>query len=347
MATISSITLEQFRIHEKHSFALSSDTTIITGKNGSGKTSILEAIYIALQGTSFKASDKDCIRDGSEWFRIQALFDDNSIRSVGYEYNENRRRKQVVIDNTKKSRLTYKDKIPVILFEPNDLRLLHGSPERRRAFIDGFISQINPQYQQTLRKYERALKQRNNLLKNQNVQPDDVFVWDVALSEYGSEIISQREVYIAKINEQLSDIYRDIAQTGDDISLHYSHTYIGSVQQKLMRDLQEGFARDKVLGYTSSGPHRHDVIFRFNMKPALTVASRGEIRTIVIALKLLEAQILELVFSQKPIVLLDDLFSELDSDRQKYLSEAIRSHQIIITTTHLPDNTSHVHTIPL
>lgn len=347
MATIRSITLEQFRIHEKASFTLSPDTTIITGKNGSGKTSILEALYIALQGTSFKASDKDCIRDGSDWFRIEAKFHDESVRSVGYEYGENKRRKQVVIDNTKKTRLTYKEKVPVILFEPNDLRLLHGSPERRRTFIDSFIGQINPTYQQTLRRYERALKQRNNLLKKDTASRDDVFVWDIALSEYGAEIIRQREVYIAKINEKLTDIYQDIAQTKDEISLHYSHTYIGSVQQKIMKDLQDNYARDRVLGYTSSGPHRHDIVFQFNTKPALSVASRGEIRTIVIALKLLEAQILELVFSQKPIVLLDDLFSELDSDRQKYLSEAIRSHQIIITTTHLPDNTTDVSTIPL
>lgn len=336
MAIIRDIQIENFRVHDSQKINFSPDTTIITGKNGTGKTSILEAVYIALQGTSFKTNDKDCIQEGKDYFRIKLTLSDDTERFVSYEYTDIKKQKQIKINSQKKSRLSFKDKIPVILFEPNDLRLLHGAPDRRRAFIDAFISQINPIYTSTLHKYERALKQRNKLLKTPGTTHNDMFAWDIALSEYGAEIIAEREVYIEKINTSIGDIYTNIAQTSDTITLHYSHTYIGSIKQKILKELTDNYDRDSILGYTSSGPHRHDILFQFNHKPALSVASRGEIRTIVIALKLLEAQILEYIFGQKPIVLLDDLFSELDSDRQQYLSEAIQSHQIIITSTQLP-----------
>lgn len=220
------------------------------------------------------------------------------------------------------------------MFEPDDLRLLHGSPTRRRQFIDRLISQLDPLYGPALRKYERALKQRNNLLKKAHTTHDELFVWNIALSEYGAYIIEQRIRFIEEINSHLNDAYNDIAQSKDTVTVHYSHTAIGSVKQKLLAELHSHSERDRLLGYTSSGPHRHDVIFRYNDTPALSVASRGEVRSIVLALKFLEVDIIEKITGIKPIVLLDDVFSELDEKRQSALIlNNLKDVQLLIATT--------------
>lgn len=318
--------------------------TVITGQNGSGKTSLIEAVYVALQGSSFKGSDSDMLRTDCPWWRIDLSFTDNTKRTVKFDHSRVYGRKQFIIDEKTAYRLTSKHKYPVVLFEPDDLRLLNGSPTRRRQFIDRFISQLDPLYSSTLRKYERALKQRNNLLKKPSISSDELFVWNVALSEYGAYIIEQRTAFIEQINSKLNDTYNDIAHSSDVVSVHYSHTSIGDVKQKLLSELHHHNERDKLYGTTSVGPHRHDVVFRFNNSPALSVASRGEVRTIVLALKFLEVGIIEQITNHKPIILLDDVFSELDVSRQKALSDTIRAHQIIITSTYvLSDSTVYQH----
>lgn len=335
---VTKLSVQNFRSHENFTTTLSPSMTVITGQNGSGKTSLIEAIYIALQGTSFKGSDSDVLQKESPWWRIDIAFDDNSKRTVKFDPSKSYGRKEFTVDEKKAYRLTPKNKQPVVLFEPDDLRLLNGSPTRRRQFIDRFISQLNPLYGTTLRKYERALKQRNNLLKKPLTSHDELFVWNIALSEYGAYIIEQRTIFIEQINNKLNGTYNDIAHSNDVISVHYSHTSIGDIKQKLLAELHHHNERDKYLGNTSVGPHRHDMIFQFNNSPALSVASRGEVRTIVLALKFLEVGIIEQITNIKPLILLDDVFSELDVDRQKALSDTIRAHQIIITSTHVLSN---------
>lgn len=346
MTVVSKLSVTNVRSHTNYVIDLSPTITVITGENGSGKTSLLEAIYITLQGTSFKGSDIDVLKRGGEWWRIDMVLDDQSKRTASFDPSLTSGKKKFVVDEKVNYRLPQKSKFPVVLFEPDDLRLLNGSPSRRRQYIDRFISQLDPLYGTTLRKYERALKQRNNLLKNAYIRPEDLFVWNIALSEYGAYIIQQRTVFIEEINIKLNNAYDDIAGTGDIVSVHYSHTSIGDIKQKLLNDLDTNNERDRHLGYTSIGPHRHDVIFEFNNFPALSVASRGEVRSIVLALKFLEVDIIEKITDKKPIILLDDVFSELDLARQKALSDTIRSHQIIITSTHVlsdSDNYHHIH----
>jgi DNA replication and repair protein RecF len=344
MVVVTKLSVQNVRSHDSFMTTLSPSMTVITGQNGSGKTSLIEAIYVALQGSSFKGSDSDLLRKDCPWWRIDIGFKDNTKRTVKFDPSKVYGRKQFVIDEKTSYRLTPKHKYPVVLFEPDDLRLLNGSPTRRRQFIDRFISQLDPLYGTTLHKYERALKQRNNLLKKPFISLDELFVWNVALSEYGAYIIQQRTVFIEQINSKLNDAYNDIAQSNDIVSVHYSHTSIGDVKQKLLSELHHHSDKDKLTGNTSVGPHRHDVIFQFNNSPALSVASRGEVRTIVLALKFLEVGIIEQITNIKPIILLDDVFSELDIDRQKALSDTIRAHQIIITSTHvLSDGTKYQH----
>ena len=176
------LSVKNVRSHDEKTIDLSSNTTVITGNNGIGKTTLLEAIYIALQGTSFKGTDVEILKHNAEWYRIDLLLDDDITRTVMFDPSRSSGKKRFIVNDKTSYRLSLRDKYPVVLFEPEDLRLLHGSPARRRQFIDYFITQIDPTYNTTLRRYDRALKQRNTLLKRDTVTNNDLFVWNVALS---------------------------------------------------------------------------------------------------------------------------------------------------------------------
>jgi DNA replication and repair protein RecF len=306
--------------------------TLITGSNGSGKTSLLEAVYIALQGSSFKGSDLEVLKHDSPWYRIDIEFDNGVKRSVKFDPSRQTGKKQFEVDNKTAYRLTFAHKYPVVLFEPDELRLLGGSPARRREFIDRFISQFDPEYALSLRRYERALKQRNSLLKHHNSNQNDLFVWDVSLSKYGAVIVERRTKIIEQLQPALESVYKDISHSGDSAFIHYSAQYKGSIEQKLLSELHQAADRDRRLGYTSVGPHRHDILFDLNGSSAAGTASRGEIRTIVLALKFLEVDIIKLHTDKPPIILLDDVFSELDESRQHALMDRFSHYQTIITS---------------
>jgi DNA replication and repair protein RecF len=344
VTSIRKLQVNNIRSHAAYVVSFSPEVTILTGANGSGKTSLLEAIYISLQGSSFRGSDADILQKEQPWWRIDIDFEDESRRTVKYDPQKTVSRKQFIIDEKTTARIPAKYKYPVVLFEPEDLRLLHGSPSRRRQFIDRFIGQLNPLYGPTLRKYERALKQRNNLLKHAYMADDQLFAWNVALAEHGTYIIEQRIAFIEQINRDLASLYQEISGTHDDVSIHYSHTFVGDVKQKLLHELHASLQKDRYLGNTSVGPHRHDVLFSINTSPALSTASRGEARTIVLALKFLEVAIIEQLTGKVPIILLDDVFSELDASRQKLLTSQLKGHQIIITsaTSNAGDDLYHI-----
>lgn len=325
---ITSLRVQNVRIHSSYELSLLPHTTVVTGPNGSGKTSLIEAIYVALRGASFKGSDSDVLRRESDWYRIDVV-EDEATRTVKFDPNRTSGKKQFVIDGKTNYRLLPKYKKPVVLFEPNDLRLLHGSPSRRREYIDMFITQIDPLYNTALHRYDRALKQRNNLLKQQVISPDELFVWDMALSEHGAYIMKKRGEVVRQINNQLAPIYQTIAGKNDAVTVHYPHE---SSQQKLLADLHAHAQRDMILGFTSVGPHRHDIVFQFADSPALAVASRGEVRSIMLALKFIEVEIMQRLLGMKPIILLDDVFSELDATRQDHLVQNFKDYQIVITS---------------
>lgn len=347
MAIVSKLAVQNVRSHGQYEVILNEGVTVITGPNGSGKTTLLESIYLALQGSSFKGSDSDMLRANGPWWKIDLLLDNQDKRTVKFDPSKVTARKQFVVDGKTTARLAPKNKYPVVLFEPEDLRLLNGSPARRRQFIDRFISQLNPLYGVSIRKYERALRQRNNLLKRFNTSPDELFAWNITLADHGAYIIDQRIAFVEKINSQLNAAYDDIADTHDEVSVHYSHTFVGDIKQKLLNELESHIERDKMLGNTSVGPHRHDVMFEFNHSPALSIASRGEVRTIVLALKFLEVDIIEQLSGLKPLILLDDVFSELDFERQKALSDKTREHQIVMTSTHVLSDSKLYHHVQL
>lgn len=329
---LKTLRVQNFRTHSDFILEIGEKSTLISGANGSGKTSLLEAIYFALQGTSFRSSDKEILRnDGSSWFRIDLKDSKDSLRTIIFNDAVQKSKKQFLVDGNKKARLSANLRIPVVLFEPDDLRLLSGSPTRRRNFLDYFLSQIFPSFQLALARYNKALKQRNNLLKRDNVSKDELFPWNLMLAEYGAEIISKRQDFLELLNSKIEEVYFEISGIKDEIKIDYLGEKVS--KNEILAILSENIERDKILGYTNFGPHKHDIQFIFNKKPAQNVASRGENRSLVLALKFIETDILADLTSKRPIVLLDDVFSELDDDRQKLLTKHFSKYQTIITST--------------
>ncbi len=342
---IESVELRNFRNHAETRLDFSPSLTLIHGPNGAGKTSVLEAIYCLYRGSGFKGGDRDLVRENAGWFRVD-LCDDDGLRRLSYEMSDGRVSKRFTIDDKEYARLPAKYKRPIVLFSPDDLLLLTGSPSRRRRYIDTIIAQINPHYSATLRKYERALVQRNKLLKSPMCTPDLLFSWNVLLSELGTVVISERVGIVEYINASLTSYYQAISRTSDTLSVAYSHERV--TPQQLLSSLDEQYGRDRLLGSTSTGPHRHDMNIQMNGRPALSIASRGENRTIILALKQIEVDYIAKITKHAPIILLDDVLGELDDSRQRELVEsAFAGHQIIITSVSRVDIQSDAMTVEL
>lgn len=329
---IQSLHVQHFRVHHDRELLLSDGVTVILGGNGTGKTSLIEALYVLLRGSSFRGNDESMKNSESPWYRIDCAIDSEyALRSVKYQGEY----KEFSVEDKKGRRLLPKYKYPIVLFEPDVLRMLTSSPARRREYMDLLIAQVDETYAKALRRYERALRQRNNLLKQQ-ADDDQLFAWNVTLSEYGAYIVASRQKVVARIAEQINQTYQSIAQKDDQISVTYSFTPTENIQQRLMNELERNFSRDRAVGATTTGPHRHDLLVEFNGNPIASVASRGEVRTVVLALKFIEVALIEKVLDKQPLILLDDVFGELDEQRQRELIHSFRDYQIIITATQIP-----------
>lgn len=322
-----------FRSYVEGEFEFSPEVTIITGKNGAGKTNILESVYVLLNGGSFKDGDELLTHYAKDWWKVLGLFD-GLTREIRYQPDVNG--KHVFLEGVDKGRFTYKHQLPVVLFEPEHLMLIHGPPALRRLYIDNLLMHTNPTYRKVLAKYGRALQQRNNLLKKgyptDNLK-DSIFVWDIALAEYGSTIRTARETLVVSINKKINDTYRKLATKNHDTAVVYVHDGSRSAQE-ISKKLEQSLEKDITRGFTSIGPHRDDMGFLLDGKDSKTTASRGEVRTIVLALKHIELMQLSDSYGQMPLFLLDDVFSELDEIRQKALLVATEGVQKIITTTY-------------
>jgi len=329
---LSKIELYNFRSHDEAAFLFDPRLTLVTGKNGTGKTNLLEAVYVLLRGTSFRASDRELTAFERDWWRVVGELDDTT-RELRHQSDKLPAKQLLMHDSAK--RFHYKDRLPVVLFEPTDLQLIHGSPNRRRSTFDDMLMSLSPDYRQALSRYERSLKQRNNTLKRygaSNELHDLLFVWDVTLAKYGETIIAERERFISQINTMLPEIYSQIAGRVSDIELRY-HSTSPSTSSRFIDKLHKNIGLDKMRATTSIGPHRDDFMFYLNQTDAKAMASRGETRSILLSLKLAYTALLRDLHDTDPIVLLDDVFSELDSDRQKNLLRALGDSQVIITDT--------------
>lgn len=320
------VKLTNFRSHESFGLDFDPQITKIVGENGCGKTSILEAIYETLQGKSFRAVDREIQRRGAEFYRVELDYEDG--RKVVAVFNGGQ--KEFLVEDRKTRRLPKKAKYPIVLFEPDDLNLVGSSPTSRRNYFDRMLGQLNEGYGVALARYNKALKQRNELLKREDLRPEETFSWDVMLARYGVEVAECRRGLVVELNKRWTEVYRSIAENSDELRLEYL-SEVGTESGFLAR-LAAGFDRDRILGYTSFGVHRDNYEFYFNNSLADGSASRGEVRSMVIALKFIEADLVREKLGQLPVVLLDDVFSELDEMRQNCLVKNFRKNQVILTS---------------
>lgn len=331
---ITDIRLQQFRSYQDSSFEFEPGVNIIIGPNASGKTNLLEAVMMVAQGKSFRVKDSELIMHGKEWARLDADTPELT-RTVKIQKNDHKTNKTISVGEKVFTRLGSAGRLPTVLFEPSHLNFIVGSPDMRRDFLDSIIDQIDDSYSKLWGNYKRALVQRNSLLKSPNVtNQDQVFVWDVRLSEFGSIIVRKRLELIDSINSVASETYSAIA--GKDSKLEIKYTPNVSADQYASyfhKKLEERYELDRLRGFTSAGPHREDIILKLNDFSQQNTASRGEVRTTLLTLKIIELQLLERVTGRKPLLLLDDVFSELDGARRKALTKYLQHYQTFITTT--------------
>lgn len=345
---IKSLKLTNFRNQPSFELICEAETSLIIGPNGFGKTSILEAIYIATRGKSFRATDPAILKHDSDFYRVELHYTSGETTIVTYDGTK----KTFLTGDQKSHRLPKKFKYPIVLFEPSDLNLIKNSPSSRRTYFDRLFSELDPNYSANLSRYEKALKQRNELLKSESVRPGDLFSWNLLLAKHGLALASARAKFTESLNSSLTSVYRSIAQNSDEISLNYlselsqippqispqtpSSTSLSPSrlisESAYLSLLEKNFPKDHLLGHTTFGPHRDDYLFKFNSSPADTSASRGESRTMILALKFLEADLIRKTTNLNPLILLDDVFSELDESRRLSLVQNFKNNQIILTS---------------
>lgn len=331
---ITSIRLQNFRSYRDTAFEFDPGVNIIVGPNGSGKTNLLESLLVICRGSSYRSKDNELLNTKKDWARIDMLSSNNQTRSVKYQRQGERIQKSFILDDKPLTRLNLPKQLPAVLFEPAQL-LTFTSPELRRVFIDELLEQTDPTFASIKSSYSRALSQRNRLLK---LHPpsikEQVFVWNVRLSELGSQIATKRHQLITRLTKELKDTYQTIANTKDKLTINYKSKHpIDSYASSLLKQLESNLEKELASGFTLYGPHRDDIGISINNQLIQNSASRGEVRTVMLVLKMIEAKLIEEVREHKPIFLLDDVFGELDGSRRKALTKFLRDHQSFITTT--------------
>jgi DNA replication and repair protein RecF len=332
---ITDLRLQHFRSYADASFELAGGVNIIVGPNASGKTNILEAVLVIATGSSYRAKDHELVQFDASWARLDADTPHGHRVVKLQAESPGRATKSFEIDGQKLARLLQPRTMPVVLFEPNHLLLLSGAPDLRRSFLDDLLEQTTPGYGATRRHYKRVLAHRNALLKH---QPRDLheqlFVWNLRLSELGGKIVKERSALIERFAARMSELYGNIAQQTHRVSLEYVTQFpVHDYESSLLKKLEASLELDKLRGFTASGPHRDDLGVAIDGHAAAESASRGETRTLVLALKVLELQLLEQLRDAPPLLLLDDVFSELDGKRRQALTSFVADYQTFITTT--------------
>ena len=331
---LAELRLKHFRSYKDDSFEFSPGVNIVVGPNASGKTNLLEAILMIARGTSYRAKDSELIQFNQSWARLDARLDRGSTRSLKLQADKVPN-KLYELDSKAYQRLNLAHTLPVVLFEPNHLQLVSGGPERRRDYLDDLLEQTTAGYGSLRRQYRRTLAQRNALLKRPASQLEtQVFPWNVRLSELGGQIARARFQLTSNLQTNLPKLYKELSHSKTKAALRYDIRWPAeNYETQLLKQLEADLGLDQLRGFTARGPHREDLLLLFDDRPAQETASRGEMRTLVLTLKILELQLLTGARDMTPLLLLDDVFSELDGARRRALTEHLRNYQTFITTT--------------
>ena len=346
---VSSLKLTNYRNFEQAEFAFDQAKTAIWADNARGKSNLLEALYfLALAKSGRGARDKDVLRWGAEYFVIEAQIErEDHPFPIRIAYDPRVGKKQAFLDETSLPRLS--DLIGAfnaVLFSSEDVDLVLREPAQRRRILDILVSQSSPSYLADLEGYQRVLAQRNRLLKDRGSallsHPEQIKPWNGQLAELGARIVSRRLEALDDIQPLLSNYYRSIAPTPEEMKANYrcpvSMETREQGQEILFDALTSRLPQEVELRYTLTGPHRDNLVFTLDGKAAHQFASKGQLKTVLLSWKLAEATFLERKTGWRPVLLMDDVFSELDPKRAEAVLNMIPDFgQVVLTSARDPD----------
>lgn len=336
---IKSLELDHFRNYDSLSMTFDSGTNILYGDNAQGKTNILEAIYLSATTKSHKGSkDRDIVNFAAEEAHIRTYIEKDGLENRVDMHLRKNKSKGIAINGQKiKKAADLLGLLNVIFFSPEDLSIIKNGPAERRRFVDMELCQLDSFYLYNLNNYNKIVNQRNKLLKELYYNPglkDTLSIWDSQLLSYGSKIIERRIAFVEQLNDIIYEIHRKLSGNKEELRICYEpDVTLEEYEQKL----QSGQERDIRLKQTSTGPHRDDFSFLAGNIDIRKFGSQGQQRTAALSLKLSEIELVKKITRDTPVLLLDDVLSELDSNRQNYLLNSIGDIQTIITCTGLEE----------
>ncbi|MCC8026581.1 MAG: DNA replication/repair protein RecF [Clostridium sp.] len=336
---IESIELKNYRNYQELHMEFNQGTNILYGDNAQGKTNILEAVYVCCTSKSHKsAKDRDIIRFDQDESHIKLQVRKNNVPYRLDMHLKKNKPKGIAINGIpirKASELF--GIVNVIFFSPEDLNIIKNGPSERRKFIDMELCQLNKLYVHSLVQYNKVLLQRNKLLKELIFRPEyeeTLDVWDMQLVTYGREVIRFRRDFICRLNGIIHEIHEKLSGSREDIAISYEPCIR---EEEFEEILKKNRAQDMKQKTTLAGPHRDDISFMVNGVDIRRYGSQGQQRTAALSLKLSELELVKELIHDSPILLLDDVLSELDGSRQNHLLSAIQNIQTLITCTGLDD----------
>lgn len=336
---IKSLELADFRNYDFLHIDFDRGTNILYGDNAQGKTNILEAIYLSAITKSHKGSkDRDIVNFDKEEAHIRTYLEKDGIDTRIDMHLRKNKSKGIAIDGQKiKKAAELIGLLNVVFFSPEDLSIIKNGPAERRRFVDMELCQLDQFYLYNLNHYNKIVNQRNKLLKDMYFNPslrDTLNIWDSQLISFGSKIIERRQLFIEQLNEIIFEIHRKLSGGKEDLVIKYEpDTSIEDYE----RTLSANQDRDIKLKQTTTGPHRDDFCFTTGNIDIRKFGSQGQQRTAALSLKLSEIELVKKLTKDNPVLLLDDVLSELDSNRQNYLLSTIGDIQTIITCTGLDE----------
>lgn len=336
---IKSLELADFRNYDSLHIDFSKGTNILYGDNAQGKTNILEAIYLSATTKSHKGSkDKDIVNFNKEESHIRTYLEKDGLDIRVDMHLRKNKTKGIAIDGQKiKKAAELLGLLNVVFFSPEDLSIIKNGPAERRRFVDMELCQLDQFYLYNLNHYNKIVNQRNKLLKDMYFNPslrETLNIWDSQLVSFGSKIIERRKLFIEQLNDIIYDIHRKLSGDKEELIIQYEPDVVIEEYEKSLVKCQD---KDVKLKQTTVGPHRDDFSFIVGNVDIRKFGSQGQQRTAALSLKLSEIELVKKIANDNPVLLLDDVLSELDSHRQNYLLSSIGEIQTIITCTGLDE----------
>ena len=337
---IKKLFLQNFRNYECETFTFSDGLNVLFGKNGQGKTNCAEAVFYLCTGASLRIRhDKQLIRIGAESARIVAEAE-NRYGNVTIEADIYENKRDIRVNGSKISKnADLMGHINSVFFSPGELRLIQDGPDERRRFMNISISQTSPGYYTALLRYNKILDQRNALLKNRDASLilDTLPVWDEQLCKYAAVIVKKRVEFLDKLAPYAKEMHYFLTDGAEELCVAPDKKWSGDeeeIAKTLLRRFENNYEKDLRLGFTSVGPHRDDLDVTVGGIDAKAYASQGQTRTAALSIKLAEVEIFKELSGEYPVLILDDVMSELDLPRRKKLVKKISGLQTILTCTH-------------